>query len=289
MMVPIRDIIAAQQCKAFQFGCYGLLIVIKGHEELFFEFRGPQRRALCTQLLERQMEFHRNPSTIEQLEDRPQDNIILEELEASDIISSEDPRPPPEGVMEALPAVMFTSASSTFLSFKPQKPLRFTFLTIGSRGDVQPYIALAKGLMADGHSITIATHQEYKEWITSVCYSKYFSSLGAQKKQHGISFACVGGDPAELMRICVENGMFTVSFLKETLSKFRGWLDDLLKSSWEACQGSDVLVESPSAMGGIHIAEALRIPYFRAFTMPWTRTRVYPHAFAVPERKVSLK
>lgn len=38
-------------------------------------------------------------------------------------------------------------------------------------------------------------------------------------------------------------------------------------------------------MAGIHIAEALGIPYFRAFTMPWTRTRAYPHAFAVPDRK----
>lgn len=75
------------------------------------------------------------------------------------------------------------------------------------------------------------------------------------------------------MRICVENGMFTVSFLREGVQKFRGWIDDLLKTSWEACQGSDVLIESPSAMGGIHIAEALKIPYFRAFTMTWTRTR----------------
>ena len=114
----------------------------------------------------------------------------------------------------------------------------------------------------------------------------------------------MGGDPAELMRICVENGTFTVAFLKEGMAKvcfftftilnvltvylqFRGWIDDLLKTSWEACQGTDVLVESPSAMGGIHIAEALRIPYFRAFTMTWSRTRAYPHAFAVPEHKVS--
>jgi len=38
-------------------------------------------------------------------------------------------------------------------------------------------------------------------------------------------------------------------------------------------------------MGGIHIAEALGIPYFRAFTMPWTTTRAYPHAFTVPNQK----
>ena len=135
---------------------------------------------------------------------------------------------------------------------------------------MQPYIALAKGLIAEGHRVRIATHGEFKDWIES----------------HGIEFGYVGGDPAELMRICVENGMFTVSFLKEGILKFRGWLDDLLKTSWEACQGTDVLIESPSAMAGIHIAEALRIPYFRAFTMTWTRTRAYPHAFAVPEHKM---
>lgn len=66
----------------------------------------------------------------------------------------------------------------------------------------------------------------------------------------------------------------------------RAWLDDLLATSWKACQGSDLLIESPSVMAGIHIAEALGIPYFRAFTMPWTRTRAYPHAFAVPEHKM---
>jgi sterol 3beta-glucosyltransferase len=59
-----------------------------------------------------------------------------------------------------------------------------------------------------------------------------------------------------------------------------------METAWEACQGSDLLIESPSAMAGVHIAEALEIPYFRAFTMPWTRTRAYPHAFGVPEKKM---
>lgn len=96
--------------------------------------------------------------------------------------------------------------------------------------------------------------------------------------------------------------VFTPFYILQ-ITQFRGWLDDLLKTSWEAAQGTDVLIESPSAMGGYHIAEALGIPYFRAFTMTWSRTRcapainircvycnfifrAYPHAFAVPERKV---
>jgi sterol 3beta-glucosyltransferase len=105
--------------------------------------------------------------------------------------------------------------------------------------------------------------------------------------QHGIEFASVGGDPAELMQMCVDRVFHArrtwegksrwANFLLNMADvKFRGWLDDLLNSSWEACQNSDLLIESPSAMGGVHIAEALQIPYYRAFTMPWVRTRAYP-------------
>lgn len=56
----------------------------------------------------------------------------------------------------------------------------------------------------------------------------------------------------------------------------------VLRDAWFACQDADVLIESPSAMAGIHIAEGLGIPYMRAFTMPWTRTSAYPQAFMVP-------
>ncbi|KAJ3570870.1 hypothetical protein NP233_g4123 [Leucocoprinus birnbaumii] len=275
MTLPIRDILAVQKSRATRFGHHGLVVIVKGHEELFFEFGAEDKRDSFILLLERQMEdVRRRLATGENAITTPgkREALILEEFERKDSGSSFELAAPsgPENMTDSLPAVMFTSASSTFLTFKPSKPLHFTFLTIGSRGDVQPYIALAKGLMADGHKCRIATHGEFKEWIES----------------YDIEFGYVGGDPAELMRICVENGTFTVSFLKEGLQKFRGWIDDLLKTSWDACQGTDVLVESPSAMGGYHIAEALAIPYFRAFTMTWTRTRAYPHAFAVPERKM---
>ena len=185
--------------------------------------------------------------------------------------------------------MLFDDPRASIINFKPTESLRITCLTIGSRGDVQPYIALCKGFIEDGHKVKIATHREFEPWI----------------RKHGIDFEPVEGDPAELMRICVENGMFTYSFLREagskvselhhyctynyrtlTVTQFRGWLDELMISAWKACQDSDVLIESPSAMCGIHIAEALEIPYYRAFTMPWTRTRAYPHAFAVPEYKM---
>ncbi|EKM60815.1 glycosyltransferase family 1 protein [Phanerochaete carnosa HHB-10118-sp] len=274
MILPIRDILSTQPTKAFRFGHHGLVVIVRGHEELFFEFSDELRRAAFVRLLEKQIEevrHHAGSGDATQPTTGELDALILEEFgPRTSVLTDAEPVTEPDGMDSSLPAVMFTSTSSTFLTFKPNKSLHFTFLTIGSRGDVQPYIALAKGLMADGHRARIATHGEFKEWVES----------------HGIEFGYVGGDPAELMRICVENGTFTVAFLREGMQKFRGWIDDLLKTSWEACQGTDVLVESPSAMGGIHIAEALRIPYFRAFTMPWSRTRAYPHAFAVPEHRM---
>ncbi|KAG8748068.1 Sterol 3-beta-glucosyltransferase [Ceratobasidium sp. 414] len=272
MMIPIRDILTTEKQKPFRFGQHGLVVVIKGHEELFFEFGSSERRDACCNLLEMQKDELRRQAISGIVPSPSQGNkdaLILEELEPSMLVSDGDPRPAPEILASDAP-VMFASTSSTLLTFKPDRPMHFTCLTIGSRGDVQPYIALCKGLQADGHRVRIATHKEFQPWVEG----------------HGIEFALVGGDPAELMRICVENGMFTVSFLREGVQKFRGWIEDLLETSWKACEGTEVLIESPSAMAGIHIAEAMKIPYFRAFTMPWTRTRAYPHAFAVPEHKM---
>ncbi|KAF8740502.1 Glycosyltransferase family 28 N-terminal domain, partial [Rhizoctonia solani] len=148
----------------------------------------------------------------------------------------------------------------------------FVCLTIGSRGDVQPYIALARGLMAEGHRVTIVTHEEYKEWCEG----------------WGVAHRTAGGDPGALMKLSVENRMFSPQFFKEGLTNFRDWLDDLLLDSWKQCQDADVLIQSPSAMAGAHIAEALtEIPFFHAFTMPWTRTNDYPHAFMTPPMEIS--
>lgn len=84
--------------------------------------------------------------------------------------------------------------------------------------------------------------------------------------------------------------------------QFYTWFEALLKTAWEACQGTDVLIESPSAMVGIHMAEKLgklenctnrqgiicwyvchmsEIPYFRSMPFPWTRTTRFSHPFAM--------
>ena len=281
MVLPLKDIETVDKEKGFRFGYSGLVIVIRGHEELFFEFSQPEARDDCAiTILERlgpiQSLLGSGLSTQEdeqEAETAKAENKMLQEARKASHNTYEPETSERvdyvEHAQEASPT-FFDDPQASILNFKPTESLRITCLTIGSRGDVQPYIALCKRLLDEGHRPKIATHAEFKGWVTN----------------HGIDFATVDGDPAELMRICVENGMFTYSFLREASVKFRGWIDELLISAWKACQDTDILIESPSAMAGIHIAEALGIPYFRAFAMPWTRTRAYPHAFAVPEHKM---
>ncbi|KAL5360304.1 sterol 3-beta-glucosyltransferase [Aspergillus floccosus] len=275
MILPLKDVENVEKEKGFRFGYHGLVVIIRGHEELFFEFNAADVRDDCAVTLHQHLESVRFLSESGMLAEQEQDESEAAKAEhrmlqeaRKDASGGLIPQTPLNESPEIHP--IFDDPRASIINFKPTESLRITCLTIGSRGDVQPYIALCKGLLAEGHRPKIATHAEFEPWI----------------RKHGIDFAPVEGDPAELMRICVENGMFTYSFLKEASMKFRGWIDDLLSSAWRSCQNSDLLIESPSAMAGIHIAEALRIPYFRAFTMPWTRTRAYPHAFAVPEHKM---
>ncbi|KAL8944808.1 MAG: hypothetical protein Q9216_000230 [Gyalolechia sp. 2 TL-2023] len=281
MVLPLKDIENVDKEKGFRFGYSGLVIVIRGHEELFFEFGQAEVRDDCAVTLLENLESMKylQESGLLAREDQEEAEMAIAEhkalQEARQDGHNEHELKMPQSVEQLTPSyeappILFDDPRASILNFKPTETLRVTCLTIGSRGDVQPYIALCKGLLAEGHRPKIATHREFESWV----------------RQHGIDFAPVEGDPAELMRICVENGMFTYSFLREASVKFRGWIDELLSSAWTACQDSDILIESPSAMAGIHISEALGIPYFRAFTMPWTRTRAYPHAFAVPDHKM---
>ncbi len=277
MILPLEDIENVDKEKGFRFGYSGMVVVIRAHEELFFEFGQADVRDDCAVTLHENLESIRyfqesgllSQEDLVDAENAKAEHRMLQEARLDGQNQYHFDHAENQTSQTAHP-ILFDDPRASILNFKPKESLRVTCLTIGSRGDVQPYIALCKGLLEEGHRPKIATHAEFEPWV----------------RKHGIDFSPVDGDPAELMRICVENGMFTYSFLKEASLKFRGWIDELLSSAWKACQDTDILIESPSAMAGIHIAEALGIPYFRAFTMPWTRTRSYPHAFAVPEHKL---
>ena len=201
MILPLHDIIAVLKSRSYRIGYSGLIIVIKGHEEIFFELSSAERRDQCLEQLEAQLEFVQYfdediPSTTSPSTEAKTHLDLLElarstggaassdqSQETASESSHEGPHPTSTS-SSSQPPLMFCSTSSDFVTFRPEKSLKFTCLTIGSRGDVQPYIALCKGLMSQGHSCKIASHGEYREWVEG----------------HGIDFEEIGGDPAELMQ-----------------------------------------------------------------------------------------
>jgi UDP:flavonoid glycosyltransferase YjiC (YdhE family) len=61
--------------------------------------------------------------------------------------------------------------------------VHITILTVGSRGDVQPYLALAAGLRQAGYQVRVATHRPFQ----------------AAVHQRGLEFRPVAGNPRELL------------------------------------------------------------------------------------------
>jgi len=61
--------------------------------------------------------------------------------------------------------------------------MKITILTSGSRGDTQPYIALALALMSDGHDVRLATEQRVQPLI----------------EEFGVPYFRVAGDPTAVL------------------------------------------------------------------------------------------
>lgn len=139
--------------------------------------------------------------------------------------------------------------------FRPNRT-KVVMLTIGSRGDVQPFVSLALGLIDRGYDVKIVTHSCFEEFITD----------------HDIEFYGLSCDPKELMRMCVSNAMLSVNFMKDSIQTFLPLIPTLLQEAWNGCRDANILIATPTALAGYHIAEKLQIPFFNAFTMPFTYT-----------------
>lgn len=148
---------------------------------------------------------------------------------------------------------------------------------VGSRGDVQPFIAIAKELMKENHRVRICTHPVFKEFV----------------EENGIEFFSIGGDPAVLMAYMVKNpglmpGM--ESLRAGDVGKRRNDIAEILEGCWRGCiepgdgMGkkieaaellemdtdklfiADAIIANPPSYGHIHCAEKLGIPLHMMFT-----------------------
>ncbi|KAI2881618.1 CAZyme family GT1 [Aspergillus niger] len=155
--------------------------------------------------------------------------------------------------------------------------LNIVIQIVGSRGDVQPFIALGTELQKFGHRVRIATHDVFSDFVT----------------QGGLEFYPIGGDPAELMAFMVKNpGLIPqISSLRAgEVQKKRAMVNEMLHGCWKSCIEddpvtkipftADAIIANPPSFAHVHCAQALSIPVHLMFTMPWTSTKAFPHPLA---------
>jgi sterol 3beta-glucosyltransferase len=128
--------------------------------------------------------------------------------------------------------------------------MRALLLTVGSQGDVQPFVALAARLRAAGHEVTLAAPALY-------------GSLAASWR---VPFA-----PLDLDMTEVGDAVAGKSGLRHMLAFTRAMgrrAHAILPAVAAACQEPDIVVHHPVLPLGQHLAEALEVPSVLAPPLP---------------------
>lgn len=141
-------------------------------------------------------------------------------------------------------------------------------LASGTRGDVQPFIALALGLQTAGYRVRVAAHAGSQQLVES----------------RGLGFALLESNPSELLMqpewesaLVFEKGWgrgLRASF--RFMRAARPLYQRMLVTAWQACQGADAILAGLPTLWGEHIAEALRVPCLYALLQPFSRTAAFP-------------
>ncbi|NES79111.1 MULTISPECIES: glycosyltransferase [unclassified Okeania] len=145
--------------------------------------------------------------------------------------------------------------------------MRITILALGTRGDVQPYIALGLGLQAAGHQVKIASLDIFEDFISN----------------KGLHFASLGGISKKLKKRSQNKDKINSISFHGLWGRINWWfifgssLENLMFKTWEVCQETDVIIYSRLSLPAYHIAEKLGIPCYAAYTNPLTPTRTFPN------------
>jgi len=147
--------------------------------------------------------------------------------------------------------------------------MRITILAAGSRGDVQPYIALSAGLVAAGHQVRLATHAIFAPLIEPYGVELFPSSGNPREmleSETAQAMLATGGNPLGFLR----------NFARLLEPHFRQLIDDSLR----ACQGADAVIFSGVGLfSGYDLAEHAGLPACAAMLQPAVPTRAFASPF----------
>lgn len=142
--------------------------------------------------------------------------------------------------------------------------MQITIIAGGSRGDVQPYVALGKGLKESGHTVRILAPQDYQDLIVA----------------YGLDFFDMGGGVKMMAQSQIQDIVEQGNILKILAVTGKGAQQMALQSASNglvACQGSDLILAGFAGLSnGLALAEKLNIPFLSAHLMPFTPTNEFP-------------
>lgn len=142
--------------------------------------------------------------------------------------------------------------------------MRITIIALGSRGDVQPYISLGKGLQETGYEVRLLTHQNFEGLVNT----------------YGLEFWSARGNVQEVaesqeMSELLEKGNFLAISAFQAKAAQRAaveWAEDGLA----ACQGVDMIIAGIGGLFiGLSLAESIGVPLLQAYYVPFTPTKAF--------------
>jgi len=148
---------------------------------------------------------------------------------------------------------------------------RILLLTIGTRGDVQPFVALGKALVARGHTVSVCTTSRFERFVTS----------------QGLQYHYLNDELLALMDTAMAGAATTAQStwgLIKTFARLKkrsaAIQAQTLVESWEAAKTfqPDIIIAHPKAMAASHIAEKLAIPSCLVLLVPMLQpTAAFPN------------
>ena len=96
--------------------------------------------------------------------------------------------------------------------------MKITINTFGTRGDIQPYVALGKGLQRSGHTVCILSHQIFESSVTEL----------------GLDFHPIDLDPHQVLlnQVIAEPGNNMVRIMRWMEKNFKSVLRTCFKQPW---------------------------------------------------------
>lgn len=144
--------------------------------------------------------------------------------------------------------------------------MKITILTSGTRGDIQPYLALGVGLKKSGHQVRMVGAEDFEGFVKS--YGLDFFPLHMNMSEvidsEGAQAILEAGNPLKGL------------LLQQRMTRSSAQHDTMQTGLWNACQGAEAIIYHPGLANGYFIARHLGIPCFMASPIPMSPTGDYP-------------